>query len=440
MVLHGLVYLGSIIGAIAPDKRPDAEEATDPVTVSRPAADRASPASDAPAPRGVRLSSESTAGVFDRQFSAALAPSIDVRAGTFELLLGAKVRSGVDGVRKREWDEASDFTHIMRHFRARGSIGEVEVGLRGGELPALTYGHGALVRDYNNNLDFDHGRAAMAAVVQGPGFQTEALVDDFLAPHLVLGRAATQVLDGHLRLGISGGADVSAPGQLVTDPDGRRVLDATTLAPAANSQPMGLVAVDVEVALGDPQQLEAAPYVEVVNLLGFGSGAHVGGRLRKDFRGGRVDALAEWRFQTDDYLPGYIDLSYDIERIQSLSPGLAQLTKRAELAAARGNVNGFRFEAGVRSRWVDLRGGVEDRPGQPRGYGRLGLPLLGERVRLSGLFAYQGEAIAAGELRVAVSKHSYVVSDYTRRLSAGDDGYYRAFWAASVGFGLTIGQ
>lgn len=429
-----LALLGSIIGAIDPDKRPDPDGQ---VAAAAPAPEATARSPEAP--RGVRLSSESMAGVFAQEFQASVAPSLDVRAGTFEMLLAAKLRSGVDGLRRRDWDEHSDFTHILRAFRARGTIGDVEVGLRGGELSGLTWGHGALVRDYYNNLDLDHGRSSMAAVVDGPGFHAEVLVDDFLAPHLVLGRGSASGFEDHLRVGVTGGADVLAPSTLVLDAAGARTVD-DGQRPIANEQLLGFVAVDAEIVVGKPTEIELAPYVDVVNLLGYGSGAHFGGRMRHDFKGGRIDAALEFRFGTDDYIPGYLDTTYDIERVQSLTPGVAGITKRAELAAERADTNGFRFELGLRSRWIDVRGGVEDRPGQARGFGKIGLPLARNQVRIEGMLAYAGTPVAAGELRVAISKHAYLVADYTRRLSTAEDAIYRPFWAAGAGLGFTIGR
>ncbi len=436
MSLHAALLLGSLVGALPPDKRPEPAGSEAVATATAERGVESSTTLPREGAKGIRASSESVAGGFDGQFAASFRPSLELRAGTLELSLGARITSGTDGVRKRDWDEASDWTHILRGFRAKGSIGDVDVGLRGGELSGLTFGHGALVRDYVNNLDLDHGRASMGMVVEGPVFRTEALVDDFLAPHLALGRAGVEVFDHVLRFGVSGGADVSSPSS-VAEAMGRRTTDAFGV-PVATERGLGFLAADAEVALGKPSEVEVAPYLDVVNLLGFGQAAHVGGRVRKDFSGARFDAQAEWRFQSDDYLPGYLDFTYDVERYQSLTPGLSQLTKRAELAAARGNVNGFRFEAGLRSRWIDVRAGVEDRPGEPRGFGKVSMP-LGPYARVSGLFAYSGGPLGAADLRVSLSRRTYLVADYTRRLTVGEDGSYRPLWAASAGLGLTIG-
>ena len=234
----------------------------------------------------------------------------------FDLVLSGPLRFRIidtdpqdDGaLRGQDWDDPSDFARIAREvaFRKELDDGVVDVAL--GELNGVSVGHGAAVDHYFNSVDMDHYHGGVRLDVGYAGNGVEFVLNDVVAPELLVGRARVApfawFLDGdwprRLELGFTLGSDIAAP---------RRVMSTADTAIVFGGGDVSLRVLDLAAA-------SLTPYVDVMGMDGD-AGVHAGLAATLTFseqKGIVLRARGEYRRLGSDYHPALLNPFYERSR------------------------------------------------------------------------------------------------------------------------------
>ena len=286
---------------------------------------------------------------------------VDLREGHFSVGLSAALRvkvfdrGGVGslGIRHRDWDEPSDFAHIVRYMSYRKQVGPVHLGLMIGELATASLGHRTILDQYLSLSDLDHPHSGAWIRVRHRYGSLDFLTGNFVDPHLLAGRIEVYPVPRLRRLviGVTGLADFKAPASVRKDDQGDALVDHANHL-LVDRDHVGLVGLDVAYTwrLG---HVELTPYVDGNWQVGLGGGLHLGGTARLDEGRWSFALTGEYHLAVDGYRPGYVDLFYDVQRFQlALGHGMARrigsldpkLAVQSEIA---GLAHGGRFVAKV---------------------------------------------------------------------------------------------
>jgi len=383
-------------------------------------------------------------GTVGEAVASTLSAGLELRARELSLAVFGRVRLVIDesrdepgGVRRRDYDEAADYVHLLRALRYDRRIEGVEARLLAGELVGVTLGHGTLLREYSNVADPDHLHTGVRVQLEGERVELDALIDNVLAPAVLAGRVAWRPWSAApaLAVGASVAFDPRAPRRALVGPGGARRYDAA-YHPRVETALLPLTGVDLSYALGDGGLFRVVPYVDG-NTSWRGLGGHFGARaqLALGASGVLLHALGEYCLAGGGYGPTLIDTFYDVTRYQS---GLAFGAASQATAAQRATVHealaadayagaGFTVEGGVEAgERLTLQVGYREHPGPDRRrlWGRVitnPLPPLtvGALVLLRGLGPGEGPVARTGvavlaEARYQLGRYWYALGQYTR--------------------------
>lgn len=242
-------------------------------------------------------------------------------------------------LRKRDWDETSDYFKLVRFIRYGHKRDPVY--LLAGQLWGASIGHGTLVNRYANSLNLDHSKFGIAFDVNTDFFGFETLTDSLGSPALLAGRAYLRPFGDTLFLrgwaiGATVVSDRTAPRAYV-DAAGAPVLtlqqdDQGT--PLVASQAIFAGGVDTEFEILRNSIISLIPYVDLNRIAGAGNGLHAGiltnVYLPVPVLDINVQARLEYRMMQPGYIPEYFDQTYDLGRVQYLGncpPGFAACPK-----------------------------------------------------------------------------------------------------------------
>lgn len=266
----------------------------------------------------------------------------DLRIKDFGLGLGIPVRipvydpaagltlfpEGFD-IRREEYDELSEFARILRYLTYGRKEDNLYLNLS--TEHAATIGHGGSVRRYIANVDVDRGRLSAQFDAYGKYGGVETFVADVLRPDRMVGAIAFLKPFGfseklalqRLSLGVTYAADFRAPWKLARDLNGLPRLegetDRTQTPVVAEERVAQIVGLSIETKVVKTQNVDVKPYVELAQLVGGGAGLSVGalgrfnlGLLTKQ----ALRAIVEFRAFQGNFLPGYFDSFYEVQRFQ----------------------------------------------------------------------------------------------------------------------------
>jgi hypothetical protein len=398
--------------------------------------------------RALGLAGDLGLGGFDGKATTTIQTGVDVQEGNLSLGLFGRVRFLIQdqddaeggAVRGRDWDEASDYVHILRYLHYGRSwstreTGEIKLAFQAGEVLGFTLGHGTLIRDYSNIADPDHPHAGVHLQLAGARWQLATMIDNFINPQVVANRLALRPFKAipALALGAS----------LVLDPQAPLVLEQQRDVDGAYnllhhvSEPLTLLGLDVEYVVGDDSRGRLTPYADL-NTSMLGLGFHVGTTGEVPVAGGRARLFGqmEYRLGSGGYAPAHIETFYDVERYQA---GLAfedpedathdeREPKLAGLARGIYGGQGILGQAGfIMRQRVQLKAGASYRPGpdavsiwgrattQPMPRLQLGLLVLARGV--GGPHEGGGGVMAMAEGRLRLTENLYTLAQYTRSWS-----------------------
>jgi hypothetical protein len=388
---------------------------------------------------------------------------VDIQEGNLALGLFGRVRfliqSSDDGevVRRRDWDEVTDFLHILRYVTYSRQFGSVGVEVRGGELLGTTLGHGTLVRDYTNVANIDHPHSGIGFHVRHRQVDVQGLVDNIVRPAVVGTRVGVRPIKKlqAFEVGASLVMDPMAPDQVIIDAQGQRAVDrAWNL--QYYSAVLALLGVDLSYTFGDPKQGTLKPYLDV-NTSFYGAGLHLGvlGRYNIAKHGVRLGLQLEYRGASEGYAPGHIDTFYDLERYQAgltfTDPHSASQDHREpKLAGLKRGIyggHGALVQAGLEvQRLGRLKLGFAHRPGPDanslwlrlgsRPIRRLNLGLLLVLRGVGGPHDDANGVVAVAEGRFRITDYLYALTQYSRSWSLREDiRYFGILQSFNIGVG-----
>lgn len=264
----------------------------------------------------------------------------DLRIKDFGLGLGVPVRipvydptagltlfpEGFD-IRREEYDELSEFARILRYLTYGRKEDNLFLNLS--TEHAATIGHGGSIRRYIANVDVDRGRLSAQLDAYGKYGGVETFVADVLRPDRMVGAIAFLKPFGfsdklplqRLSLGVTYAADFRAPWKLSRDINGLAQLegDSTQTPVVAEERVAQIVGISIETKVVKTKNVDVKPYVELAQLVGGGAGLSVGalgrfnlGLLTKQ----ALRAVVEFRAFEGNFLPGYFDTFYEVQRYQ----------------------------------------------------------------------------------------------------------------------------
>jgi hypothetical protein len=381
---------------------------------------------------------------------------VEVREGALAIGLFGRLRLALSQhehgvVHRRDWDEADDFVHILRHLSYRRTFeSKVAMFIAAGEILGFNLGHGSLVRDYANVADPDHLHAGFRLRLRHDRFHLDAMLDNLVRPRVIASRFAVKpsLAAPGLTLGASFVVDPSAPVRIAETEKGARAVD-SGFNLESESRVVGHFGVDVEYRIGQAATGDLTPYLDL-NGSPFGFGLHLGcmGAVPLERQGRwRFVGQAEYRLGTGGYAPTYVSTFYDLERYQaSFNSVLYRQPKAVGLIQQQYGHHGALVQLGLeREALVRLKIGYAYHPGldahqlwtraSVHPHRRLDLGLL---LMMRGLGAGREAAgvAAMAEARFRILNNLYALGQYRRAWALDPaDHYYGVLQSFNLGMG-----
>lgn len=302
--------------------------------------------------------------------------------------------NNVGRFRAQDWDEASDFAKVIQ--RLKFGTKEQRFFLDINRYSSHTIGHGALMKRYDANLNFNTSRVGVQLDAFSDYIGFESMVNDITGPNVLGGLVFIKPLSlinnrnyilRSFSIGVSAATDLKAPIRNAldfedVDKDGRRSqelkIDQSTFQPKSLTTQVANYGFDVEIKLIDTREIDwkmygdysllesgvptednneiRAPYVGLESVVS--SGITWGHLIRSNLGVDPIHALRirlEYRNYDPNYLPSYFDSLYEVQRVQYLPSGevvdLANATKLQRVLGRDPNgerVHGGYFEASWR--------------------------------------------------------------------------------------------
>ncbi len=422
-----------------------------------------STADAAPVSRALAVSGDAGFGGVGGKAFTTIQTGLDIREGNLSLGLFGRVRilsqeaDDEDAVRRRDWDEPSDFVHLLRYLSYRHDFKKVSVEAQVGEMLGITLGHGTLVRDYSNIADPDHPHAGLRFKISHDMFEVVGMVDNLIRPSVLAARVGVRPLPFLERFGVGASfvTDPMAPIQIRRDAAGRREVDSAWNL-QSETEPLLLLGLDASYRFGDSKTGQIEPYVDL-NTSFLGVGVHAGalGRVPLGKTGATLSFQVEYRGGSGGYAPGHVDTFYDVARHQAGltfdDPRSAGVAHRAPMLAGLARKayggHGVLVQSGLALKKLGrLKLGYTHRPGPDENtvWVRLSTqPIprlnLGTLVLLRGLGGPHDDAngvVAMAEGRFRITDNVYALAQYSRSWSLDED---RRFFGIMQSFNFSVG-
>jgi len=405
-------------------------------------------------------------GQLDEDFFLTIAPGALVRFDRVAIGVHVPLRFRVvdekpeqDGVlRDEDWDEASDFTRILRF---------AEYGLRGdpfhariGELVGVSLGHGTIVDRYYNTVDIDHYQTGVEVQYDGWYGGGELLLDNVMDPNILALRGFVRPLSfvdvppifQRLVVGLTYASDCEAPSRVRTDAQGNAlVTDDVEL--SVDTEVVSLFGFDLGWEVLRHDIVDLTPYFDVNFLSDLGTGVHLG--VLTNFRLPADTYLFtrfEYRFLTQKFEASYLNSVYEIERYR-LRGGVPKLRSILDRPDGDGRHGFFGELTLLLFERVTLTLTYEDYEGANNSSftALLRLPWLGP-VLVQAYWAKRNfggaeelfsldNALLVAEARVKILEWLYVYGEYARQwhlVDVGSDPRYETVNDWDVGVGASF--
>ncbi len=263
---------------------------------------------------------------------------------------GISAKPAVYTLRQEDWPTPASYARVVNYITYGRK--EDHFFLNISQFSPATIGHGTIVRRYfgNTNINDTHVGAEVDAYNRYFGFQffTRDIVPFTLAydakdlqdghfpsnakgsavfqPPLLAGLIFVRPFGGSdslylrdLSLGVTYAADLAAPRTLKVDGTGDPIIQPNDTLRVDVAQSTRIVGTDVEFKLYRSDRVDLKPYADFSTISGAGGGATLGLLGRFNFGEETVHALRavlEVRSFDGQYLPGYFDTLYEIEKYQ----------------------------------------------------------------------------------------------------------------------------
>lgn len=359
------------------------------------------------------------------------------------LLVDTKTREfGGFAIREQDWDELSDFARIIR-FVTFGRR-ESPIYFTISSLRPQTLGHGQLILDYQQNIDVDRSMTGVAFDAYNGWVGTQLKVNDVTFDNRLFGalgfvKPLAFVDDDLLRslsLGVEYSGDLKAPRCIQVSSNDRRCVpgsgnragpDPQTGAnrddtfvrsdpdlgrPVIDETDLHAIGFSGEMRYFKSARADAKGYLTWHQFLGHGDGLALGTIAR--ITAGQTDIHAfrlrlEYRTFAADFLPGYFDTLYEVQKYQYVQSGSSHQATPTKYQAIFGDQengytladpdrrHGFRLETSWAffgksrsNKLISFGLGLEDStgPSDTKFYAHVEVPFL-RAVQLFGTFMRQ---------------------------------------------------
>ncbi|HWO94296.1 MAG TPA: hypothetical protein VNL92_05985, partial [Dehalococcoidia bacterium] len=219
-------------------------------------------------------------------------------------------------LRKEDWDEPADYARLISYFRYGQPSDPLYV--RAGQLHGATFGHGTVLNAYYNAINLDLYKLGVQINVNTDYGGVQTVMDNLFQPNLFGARVYVRPMSffdkasyaNNLAIGMTVLADAFAP--VGTPPP---TTSRSGHEPPLPTEAAVVLGVDVEFAVLRTKMLDVIPYTDFNHILGARGGWHLGvltkvrplDKLGLNFR-------LEYRYLSTQYVPGYFDSLYDIQR------------------------------------------------------------------------------------------------------------------------------
>jgi len=376
---------------------------------------------------GLLLEENPTTGETDLYAQIGFQPEFSI--GQFGLGLNITLYYNVETneFKESEYNETEDYLKLIRYVRYGKSPRKEGVYLKAGELDSATVGHGFIINRYKTDVDYDNRRAGLQCNLNYGYWGIETFTNNLFLGEVVGVRGIVRPLAGikvpkirELGFGMTYATDRSAPYTLqdtkTWDPDAEQWTagadgvpdwDADNIFIVDERNRLSIVGVDAELPVFRGDILELILYADYAQMRdvgtesgAFSSGTGVGFLFNFTLTSGnKLYLKTERRFIDSNFIPGYFDGMYEIERVQ-FSTDSPLLTKQAYL---EGLPDGGRYK------------GI---------YAEVVLELL-STLQVWGTFEENQEVPNDGKIKMGLGfkdlKGISCAAEYTRRDIADDD-------------------
>lgn len=246
----------------------------------------------------------------------------DISEGNLAAGLGALIRfKTVDlggpepmGFRHKDWDEPSDFAHVLRYLTYRKDVSSVQLGMLAGELTGASLGHGTLLSQYMSLADLDHPHSGAWFHVGSRYVDLDLLAADFVRPDLFGARVTARPVPklAALQVGVTVMADLKTPRSLDIEADGRLAQDRTGRY-QGQTDPLVAATVDLQYRHKEGRIL-FVPYADGNWLSAGGGGLHAGLEAHIETTKWKLGLKAEYHLAVGAYWSAYFDRFHDLQR------------------------------------------------------------------------------------------------------------------------------
>ncbi len=240
-------------------------------------------------------------------------------------------------LRKEDFTNFSDYLNIIRYIRY--GMKNDPVYIKVGALDYYTLGYGNIMLNYNNSPSFDARTIGLITDIDLGEFGFESIYSNFLEAGVIgvrgyvrpfkLSSAGSIPIIGNLTVGGTYAIDFNKYAGIVFN-------QPQSASDFVNNGSINIVGVDLGLPLLSTRIFGLQLYADETKIINFGSGSAVG--IKADFDAlGIINASAQFerRFNKSQYIPGYFNTLYEVERYQydtasgiysSMATKLANLT------------------------------------------------------------------------------------------------------------------
>ena len=260
-------------------------------------------------------------------------------------------------IRAKDWNESYDYFRLIRYIRY-GWKGD-KFYARVGTLDAARLGHGFIMNYYTNEADWDERKIGLELDADLGNFGFESVTSNLGRLEIVGGRFYFRPLRAALGWPVLRNLAIGAT--YVTDVDPDRNWNTKHDAVAEYG-------ADIELPLLNTRMLWTGVYADYAKIKDYGSGraAGIAVRIHSIFNLLRLEARLERRWLGKEFMPGFFDALYEIDRYTPVGPGLG-VYKTARLAAITEDTRGIFGELyGKLLGMVDLLGSFQRLDDHPK--------------------------------------------------------------------------
>lgn len=314
---------------------------------------------------GILLEEDPTTGETDIYAQVGFQPEFSL--GPFGLGLNLILYYDIEEgeFRESEYNETEDYLKLIRYIRYGRHPKNDDIYLKAGALDAATLGHGFIINRYKTDVDYDNRRAGLICNLNYEYWGLETFTNNMFLGDVIGLRAIAKPLAGNpipkineIGFGFSYVTDRSAPFILQNDetffydednpedsywaapPDDLPDWDEDGIFIVEDRDSITVWGADAEFPLFRGNMLGLNFYLDYAQMRNVGdeSGAFssgIGAGFVFNFKlteSNKLYLKAEKRFMDSNFIPGYFDSLYEIERVQ-FSTDFPLVTKQAYLAS-----------------------------------------------------------------------------------------------------------